>query len=215
MPVFHLTSDLVFPPAVLAGEDGIIAIGCDLKPERLLLGYRSGIFPWFNEEDPIIWHSPDPRLVLFPEKLRVSKSMRQVLRSKRFTITTNKDFRSVITNCSEVYRHGQDGTWLTKDMINAYCELHDMGYAISSEAWLEDELVGGFYGVEIGSIFFGESMFAKTSNASKAAFITFVESADYQLIDCQVETPHLVSLGAENISRLRYLELLEMYLKGG
>ena len=197
-----LNQDLWFPPVTQADEDGLLAIGGDLSVPRLLLAYQSGIFPWFEGNQPILWWSPDPRFVLFPENLKVSKSMKQVLRNANFTVSINQDFNQVITECSIAKRNGQSGTWITESMIMAYNELHQAGYAKSVEVWQEGELVGGFYGVDLGNgVFCGESMFAKVSNASKVAFITFIQNTDYQLIDCQVYTNHLERLGAEDISR--------------
>lgn len=205
-----LTEDLWFPDVENASEDGILAIGGDLSVARLLLAYRSGIFPWFESDEPILWWSPNPRFVLFPEKLKVSKSMRQVLRNKDFKVTINKDFKSVITACAEAKRQGQTGTWITENMIKAFTELHKMGYAKSVEVWSGTELIGGFYGIDLGNgIFTGESMFAKQSNASKVAFISFIQNTDYKLIDCQVFTNHLASLGAEELPRDTFLKLLK------
>lgn len=204
-----LTEDLWFPDVSTASEDGILAIGGDLSVARLLLAYRSGIFPWFDTDEPILWWSPDPRFVLFPEKLKVSKSMRQTLRNKDYTVTINKAFVEVIKACAEAKRGGQDGTWITDNMITAFTELHSLGYAKSVEVWDNEELIGGLYGVDLGNgIFTGESMFAKASNASKVGFITFIQNTDYKLIDCQIYTNHLSSLGAEEISRNDFLKLL-------
>lgn len=204
-----LTEDLWFPDVSTASEDGILAIGGDLSVARLLLAYRSGIFPWFDSDEPILWWSPDPRFVLFPEKLKVSKSMRQTLRNKDYTVTINKAFVEVIKACAEAKRGGQDGTWITDNMITAFTELHSLGYAKSVEVWDNEELIGGLYGVDLGNgIFTGESMFAKASNASKVGFITFIQNTDYKLIDCQIYTNHLSSLGAEEISRNDFLKLL-------
>ncbi len=204
-----LTEDLWFPDVSTASEDGILAIGGDLSVARLLLAYRSGIFPWFDTDEPILWWSPDPRFVLFPEKLKVSKSMRQTLRNKDYTVTINKAFVEVIKACAEAKRGGQDGTWITDNMITAFTELHSLGYAKSVEVWDNEELIGGLYGVDLGNgIFTGESMFAKASNASKVGFITFIQNTDYKLIDCQIYTNHLSSLGAEEISRNNFLKLL-------
>lgn len=209
MAVFRLDKSLVFPPPQLADEDGLLAVGGDLKVERLLLAYRSGIFPWYSEP-PILWWSPDPRFVLFPDQLKVSASMRQVLRRQVFRITYNQAFASVIERCSAIPRAGQDGTWITKEMKNAYIRLHEAGFATSVECWKDGVLVGGLYGVRIGSFFFGESMFADVSNASKTAFITFVQqhANEIQMIDCQVHTEHLASLGAVFISREEFLEII-------
>ncbi|MFV0158519.1 leucyl/phenylalanyl-tRNA--protein transferase [Empedobacter falsenii] len=209
--MYWLSTDLIFPDYDEVNTEGIIAIGGDLSPERLILAYKKGIFPWFNEDDPIIWWFPHDRFVLFPENLHVSKSMKKVFRDQTFTYTENKAFREVITNCSEAYRKGQDGTWITTEMIEAYCKLHEMGIAKSIEVWQNDELVGGFYGIEMGNVFCGESMFAKVSNASKAGFIQFVAKyhKKYELIDCQVYTQHLASLGAMEIPSDVFLEYLE------
>jgi leucyl/phenylalanyl-tRNA--protein transferase len=207
--VKFLTENLWFPDVSTASEDGILAIGGDLSVARLLLAYRSGIFPWFDTDEPILWWSPDPRFVLFPEKLKVSKSMRQTLRNKDYTVTINKAFVEVIKACAEAKRGGQDGTWITDNMITAFTELHSLGYAKSVEVWDNEELIGGLYGVVLGNgIFTGESMFAKASNASKVGFITFIQNTDYKLIDCQIYTNHLSSLGAEEISRNDFLKVL-------
>ncbi len=205
----YLTESIWFPDVSEATEDGLLAIGGDLSVERLLLAYKKGVFPWFEVEEPILWWSPDPRFVLFPEKLKVSKSMKQVLRNKNYIITVNKAFKAVITACSEIKRNGQAGTWITNNMIDAYVKLHELGLAKSVEVWKGDTLVGGLYGVDLGNeVFCGESMFAKESNASKIAFITFIQNTNYKLIDCQVYTNHLESLGAEEISRDDFLKYL-------
>jgi leucyl/phenylalanyl-tRNA--protein transferase len=199
-----------FPDTDLASEDGILAIGGDLSPERLLLAYQKGIFPWFESDGPILWWSPDPRFVLFPEDLKVSKSMRQFLKRTNFEVTINKDFESVISECASIKRDGQGGTWITDDMVKAYIELHTLGRAKSVEVWEDKKLVGGFYGIDLGnSVFCGESMFSKVSNASKTAFITFIQNTNYKLIDCQVHTNHLESLGAIEIPRNDFLKYLE------
>ena len=205
--------DLVFPSPELANEDGVLALGGDSSPKRLILAYQHGIFPWFNEDDPIIWWSPDPRFVLYPKDLKVSKSMRQVLRRDIFKITYDTDFQSVLWNCQNIRREGQGGTWITDEMFDAYLTLHEIGLAHSVEVWQDDKLVGGLYGVSLGKCFYGESMFAKVSNASKAGFITFVQnlaSLGFDLIDCQTETAHLRSLGGEFMPRTDFLE----YLRG-
>lgn len=207
--------ELWFPPVEEALSDGLLAIGGDLSTERLLLGYRNGIFPWFNEEDPILWWSPNPRCVLFPNHLKVSKSMKQVLRNGTFEFRTNTAFREVITNCANMKREGQPGTWISEEIIDAYTQLHLKGHGHSAECWQENELVGGLYGVLLGKVFFGESMFSKVSNASKFAFINWVERLQQQgieLIDCQMHTPHLESLGAEMISRERFIGLLDEFI---
>lgn len=204
-----LTSKIEFPKVSNASEEGILAIGGDLSPERLLLAYKSGIFPWFENDEPILWWSPNPRFVLFPEQLKISKSMKQVLRNSNFVVTVNQAFKEVITECSKAKREGQQGTWITQNMIEAYIKLHELGYATSVEVWLNSKLVGGLYGVDVGNgVFCGESMFAKVSNASKVGFITFTQNTNYKLIDCQVYTSHLESLGAEEIAREDFLEFL-------
>ncbi|TBN03342.1 leucyl/phenylalanyl-tRNA--protein transferase [Hyunsoonleella flava] len=205
-----LTEELWFPDVTEATEEGILAIGGDLSVARLLLAYRSGIFPWFESDEPILWWSPDPRFVLFPEKLKISKSMRQVLRNKDYTVTVNNAFGDVINACAEAKRSGQQGTWITQNMIMAFTELHNLGYATSVEVWSNDNLVGGLYGIDLGNgIFTGESMFARESNASKVGFITFIQNTDYKLIDCQVFTNHLSSLGAEEMPRDEFLRFLK------
>lgn len=204
-----LSNTLEFPDVSKATSEGLLAVGGDLSVERLLLAYKSGIFPWFDDDEVILWWSPNPRFVLFPEHLKVSKSMRQFLRNTDFRITVNKAFREVITECSNAYRVGQAGTWITEEMIVSYTKLHQLGYATSVEVWQHDQLVGGLYGVDLGNgVFCGESMFAKVSNASKAAFITFIQNTNYKLIDCQVYTQHLESLGAEEIGRDAFLKYL-------
>lgn len=207
MPLFALEQELLFPPVALAEPDGLLAIGGDLSTDRLLLAYRSGIFPWY-EGKHILWWSPDPRFVLFPDELKVSKSMRQLIRKDAFEFTINKAFESVIANCKTIARPGQDGTWITEEVREAYGKLHRMGIVHSAEAWYEGELVGGLYGVRLGRAFFGESMFSKRSNASKYAFIRYVEqlrSEGVELIDCQVYTEHLESLGARMIPREEFI----------
>jgi len=205
----YLTQNLKFPDVNETNQDGLLAIGGDLSPERLLLAYSKGIFPWFELDAPILWWSPNPRFVLFPDKLKVSKSMRQVLRNKNFTVTVNKSFSQVIRSCAEINRNGEVGTWITESMIKAYIELHELGFAKSIEVWNDDNLVGGFYGIDLGNgVFCGESMFAKESNASKVGFISFIQNTNYKLIDCQVFTNHLESLGAQEILRDAFLKYL-------
>lgn len=205
----YLTEDIWFPDVEEATAEGVLAIGGDLSVKRLLLAYKSGIFPWFDASDPIVWWSPNPRFVLFPEQLKVSKSMRQFLRNCDYTVTVNQDFRAVISSCSKIKRSGQSDTWITNSMIEAYVKLHELGYAKSIEVWRGDKLVAGLYGVDLGNhVFCGESMFTTESNASKAGFITFIQNTNYKLIDCQVHTNHLESLGAKEISRKAFLELL-------
>lgn len=208
---------LWFPPVEMADDDGLLAIGGDLSIDRLLLGYHNGIFPWFNEEDPILWWSPDPRFVIFPEKLKVSKSMKQLLKRHAFDFRYNTAFRDVVQHCAYTKRKSDNGTWITAYIIEAYDDLHRAGYAHSAEVWLDNELVGGLYGVLLGKVFFGESMFSKVSNASKYAFICWVDQLKQQgiqLIDCQLHTPHLESLGAEMIPRKTFIELLKLYTGG-
>ncbi|MBL4725037.1 MAG: leucyl/phenylalanyl-tRNA--protein transferase [Lutibacter sp.] len=211
--MYLLSNDLVFPPVHLANEDGLLAVGGDLSVERLLLAYKSGIFPWHNQGEPIIWYSPDPRMVLFPKDLKTSKSMKQLIRKKEFQITYNQNFLEVISNCKNIYRTAdQGGTWITNEMFEAYTKLHELGIAKSVEVWLDDELVGGLYGIDLGDIFCGESMFSKVSNASKLAFIFLVkklEKENYKLIDCQVYNNHLASLGADEIPRSEFLKYLK------
>ncbi len=215
MPVFLLSEEEIkFPHPSLASEMGILAMGGDLSPQRLILAYRYGIFPWFNEGDPIIWWSPDPRFVLFPDELKVSKSMRPYFNQKKFTCTLDRNFEQVIRHCQQSRRgpYGESGTWITEGMLEAYIQLHDMGIAHSVEVWKEEELVGGLYGLAFGKCFFGESMFTKVSNASKFGFIQLVRllrEKGFRLVDCQQETRHLASLGARSISRKEFLELLK------
>ncbi len=210
MPVVCLSQDLSFPDSSSTDENGLLAIGGDLSRERLLLAYRAGIFPWFSENEPIHWWCPDPRFVLFPENIRVSKSMKQVLRSKRFSYKVNYSFDAVIRACAQLRLW--EGTWITHEMIAAYCDLHETGYAVSAEAWENDSLVGGLYGIRMGKLFFGESMFSKVSNASKYAFISLTKQLQEDgvvLIDCQVYSEHLESLGGEFISRNNFLNILK------
>ena len=211
--MYFLLKELFFPDVTEADRDGILAVGGDLSPERLLLAYQSGIFPWFDSDDPILWWAPPRRMVLFPDELVASKSMRSILRKEIFTVTFNKDFRGVISNCSQIRRNGQRGTWITSEMIEAYVKLHELGFAKSVEVWQNNELVGGLYGIDLGHVFCGESMFSKVSNASKVAFITLVENLKirkYKLIDCQVHNDHLESLGAREIEREEFMQILTM-----
>ncbi|WP_264532198.1 leucyl/phenylalanyl-tRNA--protein transferase [Flavobacterium sp. N502540] len=210
--MYYVFNDLFFPPVSEADEEGILAIGGDLDPERLKLAYQSGIFPWFNEGEPILWWSPDPRMVLFLEELIVSKSMRNVLNRKQFTVTFNESFREVISNCQKIKREGQDGTWISNEMIDAYCKLNEQGIAKSVEVWQDDVLVGGLYGIDLGHVFCGESMFSKVSNASKVAFIALVnylKEGNYKLLDCQVYNSHLESLGCREIDREEFIAILK------
>ena len=211
MPLYVLDKDLEFPPAELADDDGLLAIGGDLSMERLKLAYRKGIFPWY-EDQYILWWCPNPRFVLFPGELKISNSMKQVLKRGELEFSVDRNFNAVISACKSISRRGQQGTWISDDMRNAYVNLHRHGYAHSAEAWLNGELVGGLYGIRLGNVFFGESMFSKVSNASKFAFIRYVQqlvSEGVQLIDCQVYTTHLESLGARMIARGEFLGLVE------
>jgi leucyl/phenylalanyl-tRNA--protein transferase len=208
-----LTSKIEFPDPRTAEPDGLLAVGGDLKPERLLLAYKLGIFPWFNEDEFPMWFSPHKRFVLFPEKLRISKSMQQVIRSKKFSVSVDEDFSAVVKNCAQSKRKGQGGTWITSGMMEAYKELHAMGHAHSVEVREAGELAGGLYGVAVGHspgsrVFCGESMFSKKNNASKLALIHLATKMNYALIDCQVFTPHLERMGAEHITREEYERFL-------
>lgn len=204
-----LNSNIEFPDVSKASKDGLLAIGGDLSPERLLFAYQNGIFPWYDSDQPILWWSPDPRFVLFPEDLKISKSMKQILRKNEFEVTFNKAFSEVIKNCAVQKRIGQESTWITDEMISAYQKLFELGYAKSVEVWLNKELVGGLYGIDIGNkVFCGESMFTKRSNASKVGFIALVQTSNYKLIDCQIYTNHLESLGAKDIPRSEFLKHL-------
>lgn len=207
--MYYLTKKIEFPDVSLANDAGLLAIGGDLLPKRLIYAYKHGIFPWYENDEPILWWSPDPRFVLFPEKLKISKSMKQVLKNCDYTVTVNKAFIEVVKQCSLIKRKGQSTTWITDQMANAYINLYDLGYAKSVEVWKEDNLIGGFYGVDLkNEVFCGESMFTTVSNASKVGFITFIQNTNYKLIDCQVYTKHLESFGAEEITRNEFLKFL-------
>ena len=209
--MYRLTDALLFPSPEQASAEGIVAVGGDLQPERVMLAYRKGIFPWFESDDFLLWWSPDPRMVLFPDRLKVSKSMRTVLRKKQFEVTFNKAFDQVVEACAKVKRFGQNGTWITPGLMEVYSTLHTQGHAHSVEVWEEGSLVGGLYGIDLGTVFCGESMFSKSSNASKVALIFLVKELKknkYELIDCQVPTQHLASMGAEPISRTEFLTFL-------
>ena len=213
-PLTFLTDENVFPPVEFANTDGLLAVGGDLSTERLMVAYKSGIFPWFNEGSLIMWWSPDPRMVLFPGQVKISKSMRKILKSNQFRLTKNTCFEQVIKQCAKVKRKDQDGTWITLEMKEAYMELHKMGHAQSYEVWQDDMLVGGLYGIDLGHIFCGESMFSLVSNASKFAFIKLAEELHqkkYRLIDCQLYTKHLHSLGAHEIPRAEFIQMLESH----
>ncbi len=215
MPVYALTDSMIFPDPNLAEEDGLIAVGGDLSSERLLLAYASGIFPWYSEGHPILWWSPDPRIVLFPDKFRISKSLRQTLRNNQFTVKFDNAFEEVIDACSKIPREGQDGTWITSEMKEAYIHLHQLGFAHSVETYIDGKLAGGLYGVSLGHAFFGESMFYFQRDASKIALYFLVKKLidwEFHFIDAQVETAHLINLGAESLPRKDFLALLKKAL---
>lgn len=216
MPVYLLSDDLVFPAPQLARKEGLLAVGGDLSQERLLLAYRMGIFPWYSEDEPIMWWSPDPRLVLYPSEFRVSRSLKKTIRKQMFKLTVDEAFASVIKACARSRTKADEGTWIVEEMIGAYCKLHESGLAHSVEVWQDDKLVGGLYGVSLGKCFFGESMFTHISNASKIALVALVEhlqTLEFSFIDCQISTPHLLSFGAQEIPRIRFLSELEQALK--
>ena len=213
--MFLLSNELYFPPVTEADEEGILAIGGDLSTQRLILAYRNGIFPWYTDDEPIIWWCPNPRFVLFPDEIKISKSMRAVIKKQTYSFTINNCFNNVIKNCKTINREGQSGTWISEEVIDAYTNLHNLGYALSAETWKNNKLVGGLYGVKMGNIFFGESMFSLSPNASKFAFIQLVQhlkNEGVKLIDCQVYTNHLESLGAKMIDRNDFMRLLEQNL---
>jgi len=212
VPIYQLIDDLIFPPQDHAEEGGLLAVGGDLSPRRLLLAYSMGIFPWFSEEEPILWWTPDPRCILKPSELRISRSLAKELRRGRFRITFDQAFSDVIRACAQTPRKDGPGTWITSDMLAAYELLHHLGYAHSVECWCEGCLVGGLYGISLGSCFFGESMFHHMSNASKVAFATLVSRLTvlgYQLIDCQQSSSHIFSMGAREVARTEFFQLLE------
>jgi leucyl/phenylalanyl-tRNA---protein transferase len=216
MPVYELTKEIAFPPPELADDEGLLAVGGDLSVERLVLAYSMGIFPWYSDNYPILWWSPDPRLILLPNDLKVSRSLRQTVRKGIYRVTTDIAFEEVIRNCAAISRKGEDGTWITDEMMAAYINLHQSGFAHSVEAWDGDELAGGLYGVILGRAFFGESMFAKKSDASKAAFAVYatrLAEEGFELIDCQVTTSHMKRFGAKEISRAEFMKRLKKALK--
>jgi leucyl/phenylalanyl-tRNA---protein transferase len=219
MPAMWLSpTEIFFPNPDYFDTPDIVAIGGDLSPERLFLAYSMGIFPWYNDDEPILWWSPDPRMVLFPDELIIAKSMRPFFNQNKFQVTYNADFQSVMTACMNQKRESQDGTWINEDMVKSYTTLHKQGHAHSVEVWQEGELVGGLYGIAVGKIFFGESMFAKVPNASKFGFISFVKKLKdlgFLMIDCQQETRHLTSLGAKLISREDFYRILKKNTEGG
>jgi len=214
MPIFQLSDKASFPPPHFSEGDGLLAVGGDLSEERLLKAYYMGIFPWYSNPDPILWWSPDPRLVLFPSEFRVSRRLRRTIRSGIFRITMDTAFEQVIKSCAEIPRRHEKGTWITPEMVAAYCRLHTAGFAHSVEAWSEGRLAGGLYGVAIGRCFFGESMFSKQSNASKVALVelvAYLQKKQFRLIDCQVTTSHLKKFGAREIPRAEFLSVLEKF----
>jgi len=219
MPLFALDKEIHFPPVHMAEPDGMLAIGGDLSPERLLEAYRNGIFPWYQGDcaqhpADIIWWSPDPRFVLFPSELKINKSVRSIINKNEFLFTTNKAFGQVIRHCKEISRPGQEGTWITDEVEDAYCKMHELGFAVSAEAWKDEKLVGGLYGIKVGNVFFGESMFSIASNASRFAFVKFIQSnKDLKLVDCQVYTSYLESFGARMIERTEFISLLNQNLE--
>ena len=210
MSLFVLDSTIYFPPVHLSEPDGLLAMGGDLSIDRLLLAYRNGIFPWY-EGDTILWWSPDPRFVLFPAELKISKSIKPLLNKNKFEFTINKDFTRVIHHCKKTHRPGQEGTWITNEVEKSYCKLHELGYAHSAEVWENGELAGGLYGIKLGKVFFGESMFSKKSNASRFAFTKYVQQLKHEgieLIDCQIYTEYLESMGAKMIERKKFIHQL-------
>lgn len=216
MPVFLLSDEIAFPPPQLASKKGLLAVGGDLTQKRLLLAYHMGIFPWFSNNEPIMWWSPDPRFVLFPEEIKISKTLKKTIRKKTFKVTMDAAFVQVINLCAQVRLQNDQDTWIVQEMIDAYCKLHELGVAHSVETWYQGELAGGLYGVSLGGSFFGESMFTLVSNASNVALVRLVEylnSRSFDLIDCQITTPHLIRFGAKEISRVRFLETLHHSLK--
>ncbi|MFT7250591.1 MAG: leucyl/phenylalanyl-tRNA--protein transferase [Flavobacterium sp.] len=210
--MYYVTDKLYFPPVEEASYEGVLAVGGDLSTERLLLAYNSGVFPWFESDEPVLWWSPSERMVVNPQDYKVKKSLRNIINRDIFKVTFNQNFEEVITNCQQIKRVGQNGTWITQDMINAYCELYKQGHAMSVEVWQNEELVGGLYGVDLGTVFCGESMFSLVPNASKVAFVKLIEhlkEKNYRLLDCQVHNDHLEKLGAFEISRESFMMVLE------
>ncbi|MCM2283751.1 MAG: leucyl/phenylalanyl-tRNA--protein transferase [Desulfobacula sp.] len=216
MPLFRLSERLDFPPAWLARSDGLLCFGGDLSAQRILLAYEKGIFPWFSENEPILWWSPDPRLVLFPENIKVSRSLKKTIKKNTFNLTMDHAFEETILSCAKPRRKEYAGTWLVEEMIEAYIQLHNLGYAHSIETWKDGRLVGGLYGICLGGIFFGESMFSFEDDASKTALTALarhLEQHRFDLIDCQVTTNHLLSMGATEISRNTYLDIIQRSIK--
>jgi len=212
MPVFMLSDKIEFPAPRLASEHGLLAVGGDLSQERLLLAYRMGIFPWYSDDEPLMWWSPDPRLVLYPREIRISKTLKKILRKNVFQVTMDLAFRDVIHHCADVRLEKNEETWIVDDMMDAYCRLYESGFAHSVEAWHQGELAGGIYGVSLGKCFFGESMFSRISNASSVALVKLMEYLDalsFDMLDCQIPTGHLIRFGAREVSRDRFLMELE------
>lgn len=216
MPVYLLSNDLIFPSPQFAQKEGLLAVGGDLSQERLLLAYQMGIFPWYSKDEPIMWWSPDPRLVLYPSEFRISRSLKKTVKKQKFKLTMDMAFKPVITSCARSRTQADEGTWIVAEMIEAYCRLHESGLAHSVEAWQDAELAGGLYGVSLGKCFFGESMFTQITDASKVALVALVKhlrALEFDLIDCQVSTPHLLNFGAREIPRARFLKELAQALK--
>lgn len=216
MPLFRLSKKIEFPPAWLARSDGLLCIGGDLSPTRLLLAYKNGIFPWFSKDEPFLWWSPDPRLVLFPKEINISKSLKKKIKKNRLKITVDRAFKQTIRSCAKPRKRMHEGTWLVDEMIDSYIQLHHMGFAHSIETWRDNQLVGGLYGVCLGRSFFGESMFSFESDASKIALVALanhLRRQDFDLIDCQVTTDHLLSMGAHEISRNSFLDIISKSVK--
>lgn len=210
--MYFLSKDLYFPPVTTASNEGILAVGGDLEIERLILAYKSGIFPWFDNNDPILWWAPTKRMVVYPNQYVISKSNRNLLNQKKFEVTFNKCFKAVVLHCQNIKRKGQQGTWISEEIVNKYCQLHEMGIAKSVEVWQNNELVGGLYGIDLGTIFCGESMFSIVSNASKVAFISLLnhlKNNNYALLDCQVHNHYLEQLGAFEIDRTTFMDVLQ------
>ena len=211
--MYFLTKELFFPPVEEANYEGVLAVGGDLSVERLMLAYTNGIFPWFDADDPILWWAPPERMVVNPMDYKVSKSMRNILNRNSFEVTMNQDFAAVISNCQTIERKEQQGTWISAEIIKSYTQLHQLGKVISFEVWQNNELVGGLYGVDLGHVFCGESMFSKVPNASKVAFVKLIEYLkvhNYKLLDCQVHNDHLEKLGAFEISRDLFMKILKL-----
>jgi len=212
MPVFYLTDQHIFPPPQLAEKEGLLAVGGDLSQDRLLLAYSMGIFPWYSDEEPVLWWSPDPRLVLYPKEIKISKTLKKIIKKDEFAITMDQAFTGVIRECAQIRSENSEGTWINEDMMKAYCGLHQSGYAHSVEAWYKGELAGGLYGVSLGKSFFGESMFTRISNASNVALAKLAEyltELSFDMVDCQVKTEHMIRFGAREISRDQFLQQLK------